>query len=162
MLGRIPRIRHIAFSRKIQRALEGPPPAAVVLLSRNFSGYFGESIEWKIRHPKRPLIQYSPELWIPGEKRAFRQRDCSYYTKHASLPDMIIDVEQHRGEIRKQAYGIRKTVHIIPNTLPLKAMPSPAHSGALAKVAGVSLPEDRRILVFTGLVTPTVIAELSE
>ena len=159
LLGRVPILRHFAIRWRIRRLLKGKCDA-IILLESNWNEYFWESIAFHRRCPGKPFFLYCPELGPPFE-RSFRDVLRKRCLRYASAADMIIDVDSYRAECRQKLMGLRKSVPVIPNTLPLKTIPEPAPPGTLAKIAGTSLPKDRRVLLFTGLVAAVTLDEVT-
>lgn len=157
--GRIPRLRHLKFIRDIRRALSVTCDA-VIINAYTPSSYYMEGVTFKRENPTIPLIQYSPELWLTSDQGGFGVRQHEYFLRHANIPEMIIDVEPNRARLRSECFGLKKTVQVIPNTLPAKSIPEPAAPGTLARIAGTLLPKDQRILVFTGVASPMMVAEM--
>ena len=117
------------------------------------TGYVREIAALKKLRPKRLFIQYCPELFTEQDPiYGMLKSAVRYYAKVADLPDMIIDVEPTRAQIRKQWYRLSKDPFVIPNTLPLKEMPTPAPKGSLARLANCTFPVDRPILLYAGAV----------
>jgi len=97
---------------------------------------------------------------VPGEVAKFGVNQGEFYLENANVPDLIIDVDARRAKIRSDRFGLTKPVCVIPNTLPLDAIPDPAPSGTLSKISGCTLPKDKRILLFTGLASTTTLNAL--
>lgn len=159
LLGRIPRVRHAVFRARMRRAIERNCDAVIVGTTGPVD-LLRQAMAFKRRHPRNVLVEYAAELGRPDEPVAFATDNLEPYDRCASAPDMVIDVEPHRAAIRKERLRIPGDVFVIPNTLPKAAMPPRAPPGALARIAGVRLPHDKRVVLFTGPLTGTTIAEL--
>ena len=158
IIGKIPVLRHFIFRWKIQRELNNELDS-IILCSTNFDGFFRESVSFKNKYPNKIFIQYCPELWLPDDKRIFRESDRIFYLKNANTPDMIIDVEIHRAKLREQHFCLNKTVYVIPNTLPLNNIPRSSSLEKLSNVANIQFPKGKYLLVFTAVITPTTVKE---
>lgn len=158
-LGKVPRIRHLAFQRKIKRNYFEKCDALVVNFT-NPVDYCKLGVEFKKHYPKKPLIHFCPELWVPGEKTKITGEALDFYLGHVNTPDMLIDVEPLRAKLRSERLGLQKPVEVIRNTLPLKSLPEFAPAGTLEKLAGRMLPKDKHILLLTGRATIAMVNEV--
>ena len=158
-LGRVPRIRHFAFQRKIKRDYLKECDALIVNFS-NPVAYCSFGVDFKRRYPNKPLIHFCPEIWLPGEKTKFSDKALDYYLRHVNTPDLVIDIEPSRAKLRTDRLGLHKPVEVVRNTLPLETLPEFAPPGTLNKLAGRKLPTDKRVLLFTGSATVVMVNEL--
>lgn len=62
------------------------------------------------------IIHYNTE--IHGTDVVYPRHTISFYEKHASYPDMIIECLDERAEYRKSQYNIEKKIYVIDNTIP--------------------------------------------
>jgi len=159
ILGQVPRLRHLAIRHKIRGALDRGCDA-VILNSSGLNDYFDMGVSFKRRNPGKILIQYCPELGLGGDGGDRWEKHRVARVGNANVPNMIIDVDVDRARIRAERTRLKKSVDIIPNTLPLKEMPVAAPLGTLAKISGCSIPGDKRILIFTGTASKTTLLEL--
>jgi glycosyltransferase involved in cell wall biosynthesis len=116
--GKIPKIRHFFFKRKIRNRLKNSK--AVVLNSTGPNGYFKEAIEYKQSSKRNIFIQYCTEIWDPTRQSVYSATERAFYNKNSNIADIIIDVEKNRAKYRKELFKIKKEVLVIPNTLPKK------------------------------------------
>lgn len=65
------------------------------------------------------VIHYNTELYGKEEGMSCSKRLLSFYKRHASFPDLIIECLDERADYRKQKYGIDKSIFVINNTLPI-------------------------------------------
>lgn len=160
LLGRIPWLRGVYFRWKIRQRIAESCDALIVNFT-NPAAYVKEGVQFKNKFPNRPLIHYCPELWIPGEATNLSKHVCNYYLRNANLPDLIIDVESNRARTRAQHIGISKKVEVLMNTLPLSELPVRSPAGTLQKISCSKLPKNKRVLVYTGIVKPSIVDELT-
>lgn len=112
--------------------------------------FFEQMLILKKFLPKKKLIHYCTELYTV-EDEPTHKRILDIYEKNASMPDLIIECEENRAELRKEMFNITTKTVVIPNTLPLTEIPKKTQSGALAKLAGVEgFPEGVPIVIYTG------------
>ncbi len=161
VVGRIPRLRVFAFVLSlVARALA--QDCALLFTELRF---LKQAAFIKRLRPRIPCIHYCQEYLTPEEFPEYRGvRD---YEALANIPDLIIDVEPARAASRRERFRIHREIVVLPNTLPLSELPSPAPCGSLARLAGRCLPSDRPILVYAGGIHPgtgmqTVVSALSE
>jgi glycosyltransferase involved in cell wall biosynthesis len=89
-----------------------------------------------------------PELFTLEDKN--ERRDTSIYAKWADLPDLTIDVDAVRAQIRRKTFGLKKEVLVLPNTLPLAEVEQSRGRRVLRDMVGCSVPEGVPIIVYTG------------
>ncbi len=160
LVGRIPWVRGVFFRLKIRRRISRNCDVLIVNFT-NPVAYVREGVYFKKLFPGRKLIHYCPELWVPGEKTNISSRQCKYYLKNANIPDLIVDVDANRAKVRSERIGITGCIETLPNTLPQAEMPKRAPIGTLASLAGAPLPKGKKILLYTGVITASVLAELT-
>jgi glycosyltransferase involved in cell wall biosynthesis len=143
--GRVPRIRAYAF--RIQILVRGLSGSNAGLLFSELS-FFREAVLIKKLRPRVPLVHYCQELLTREEFPGMRA--VRFYELHASVPDLIVDVDQHRAAIRRNRFRIRQEIMVLRNTLPMSAVPPPAPDGSLSELAGGGLPAGVPILAYIG------------
>ncbi|MEP5568694.1 MAG: hypothetical protein ABJN62_12715 [Halioglobus sp.] len=158
--GRIRLFRHFVFRMKIyQTVMKGCD--AIVLNSSGMTGYFDVAVKFRKSKTVNALVQYCPELGLGGTK-GLKGRKLEERIKSGNVPDMIVDVEPHRAEIRRNILKLKEPVYVIPNTLPLAGLPPRAPPGTLSKLAGCDFPRNKLILLFTGIASGATIRDLTE
>ena len=110
--------------------------------------FFREAVAIRRARPANRLVHYCAELFTPEEFPSIPH--VRYYERHASVPDLVIDVEAARAERRWQRFGLPCRPLILPNTLPHASLPPPAPRGSLAALAGGGLPQGVPTLLYAG------------
>lgn len=70
----------------------------------------------KKRYPQKKIIHYNTEIHDVDIK--YPWHTTSFYKKHASYPDLIIECLDKRAEYRKKTFKINKDIYVINNTVP--------------------------------------------
>lgn len=117
--------------------------AKTVLLTESL--YLPEVAFVKKLRPKMRVIHYCQELHIPEEYPALWS--ARQYGKYAKLPDLVIDVEPHRAEVRKERFELIRTPLILRNTLPEAMI---RNTSSLSKILGVEIKHDLPIVLYAG------------
>lgn len=78
--------------------------------------FFIQAYYVKKIHPNKKVILYCTEIY--GEDIKISNRILSFYKKHASFPDIIIECLSERAKYRKEKYNIEKEIYVINNTIP--------------------------------------------
>jgi len=103
----------------------------------------------KAIRPKKRLIHYCPEYYTeqdkPYDRALFR---C--YRRHSNMADMVVDVERNRAALRMLEFGLTRMPLVIPNSIPLRALPPPSPEGTLARLAGGTPLPGLPILLYCG------------
>lgn len=96
----------------------------------------------KLRGGRQRLAQFCQELYLPEEYPVGspKGRWSGIQKKYALIPDVVIDVDPFRAEIRREAYGLPRRPYVLRNTFPLSQLPSPAPAGELWRLAGMAAP----------------------
>ena len=148
-LASIPKVRGVVKTLRILR--EGLSPGTHWLF--NDVGFFRQAVTLKQLCPNRQLIHYTTELLTPEEQP---NAGLDYYARHASVPDLVIDVEPHRAARRQERFRLSQCPLVLPNTLPAAGFPAPGPRGTLARLAGGPLPAGRFILLYAGTAHPSM------
>lgn len=149
--GGLPKVR---FLIRIARIMQEGLCSHAHLLFNDYD-YFREAVWLKSFRPDARLIHYTTELLTPEEQPAVRR--LRFYERHARVPDLVIDVEPHRAQVRQSRFRLDRMPLVLPNTLPAAYFPSAGSPGSLARLAGgISLPSDRFILLYSGSAHPTM------
>ena len=91
-----------------------------------------------IRGSRMVLAQFCQELYFTEEYPLGRWPATQ--KRYARLPDVVIDVDPFRAQIRAEYYGLPQTPYVLRNTFPLAQLPPPAPPGTLWKLAGIAPP----------------------
>lgn len=96
----------------------------------------------KLRGGRQRLAQFCQELYLPEEYPVGspKGRWSGIQKQYARVPDVVIDVDPFRADIRKDAYGLLRRPYVLRNTFPLAQMPPPAPPGELWRLAGIAAP----------------------
>ena len=96
----------------------------------------------KLRGRRLRLAQFCQELYLPEEYPVGspKGRWSGIQKRYALVPDLVIDVDPFRADIRQAAYGLPRRPYVLRNTFPLSQLPPPAPAGELWKLAGTSPP----------------------
>lgn len=148
-LATIPKVRGVIKTLRILH--EGLAPGTHWLF--NDYGFFRQAVTLKRLRPQQRLIHYTTELLTPEEQP---HASLDFYARHASVPDLVIDVEPHRAARRQERFGLPRRPLVLPNTLPAAGFPSAGPPGTLARLAGGALPADRFILLYAGTAHPSM------
>ena len=117
--------------------------ARAVLLTESL--YLPEVTFVKRLRPSMCFIQYCQELHIPEEYPQLWS--AKQYGKYAHIADLVLDVEPHRAQIRKQRFSLRSLPIVIRNTLPYNLI---SHDGSFSELTGCEIPKDRPIVLYAG------------
>jgi glycosyltransferase involved in cell wall biosynthesis len=106
--------------------------------------YFHLIVFIKKIFPYKKVIHYCTEIFTENEV------PLKFYKKYADLPDLIIDVEPTRAELRKKWYSLSKDPLIILNTIPNSDLPRRGSPGCLARLANIDKTPITPIILYTG------------
>ena len=159
LLGSLPHVWKWEYRRQLKKHLQEKPDA-VVLNCINPTALLDEFAEYRKSVADSRLILYCPELWLPGEITRLSTSMLDGYMHKIIKADFVIDVEEERARLRKQAFALECDVEVIPNTLPASLLPKCTGRGTLQKVLGVPIDTHRKILFYTGQATEQSIGEL--
>lgn len=96
------------------------------------------------------IVHYLNELFTIDEEPALANL-INFYADNAELPDLIIECDHSRAQLRAVNYKIQKYIYVIPNTLPLSELANTTAKENLAKLCGLtSFPSGKKVLLYTG------------
>jgi len=102
----------------------------------------------KIKGDHLKIVQFCQELHIPEEYPELKV--AHWYAKYAQIPNLVIDVEPNRAQIRKDRFALQKDPLILLNTIPFNSLPKQAPKGTLEKITGFKFPQNTPILLHMG------------
>jgi glycosyltransferase involved in cell wall biosynthesis len=142
--GRVPVARHWYFKlQMLTRALKNK----VAFLCYH-TRYVDVAAIYKRLRPNAPLVMMCPELFMPGDSN--ESRDTAIYAKWSNLPDLTIDVDGMRAELRKEIFRLRHEVLVLPNTPSLAEVERSRGRQVLERAIGCAVAEKTPIVVYTG------------
>jgi glycosyltransferase involved in cell wall biosynthesis len=110
--------------------------------------FIPEAILARRLRPRLFIAHYCQELVTPIEYP--NHPGVRQYQRFACIPNVVIDVEPHRAQCRREVFGLPDVPWVLPNTIPTSRLPLRTDAGSLARLAAMQFPPDRRILVHAG------------
>jgi len=98
--------------------------------------------------PSLLLVHFCQELNLVEEYPD--NKSAKIYARYAKIPDVVIDVEPHRAQARKEKVGLQHKPFVLMNTMPAQNVMSPSVDGTLAQIAGVEFPKGIPVLLHAG------------
>ncbi len=102
----------------------------------------------KVR-PEMSFIQYCQELHIPEDYP--NMWSAKQYGKYAKSADLVLDVESHRAQVRKDRFKLSSLPLVLLNTVPSGLI---KNSGSLSELVGCPVPHDLPIVLYAGGIGP--------
>lgn len=91
------------------------------------------------------VIHYATELYNEDDEPTHKNI-LKFYRNNASFPDLIIECNEQRRDLRRQIFSISSPMVVIENTLPLKSVSDSTHS-----LVNIGHGKERKCtLVYTG------------
>lgn len=98
--------------------------------------------------PSLLLVHFCQELTLLEDYPDINS--ARIYARYAKIPDVVIDVEPHRAQARKEKVGLQHEPFVLMNTMPARNVMSPSVDGTLAQLAGVEFPKGIPVLLHAG------------